>query len=173
MCEHCYEPSRRELLKGAVLGLAAAVMAGCPPETPLNELPNAYEEHVPDESGVRPKVDESKIVVPATQRPQVSDYGAIMARSAWTTTPLALRGATAIGGVTKVTIHHSGDGKAFLPASAADVATVVTRSARRSFFIRTGLVPGSNDNHACGAMPGVTQSFTPCSPVRKCSREPC
>ena len=122
MCEHCYEPSRRELLKGAVLGLAAAVMAGCPPETPLNELPNAYEEHVPDESGVRPKVDESKIVVPATQRPQVSDYGAIMARSAWTTTPLALRGATAIGGVTKVTIHHSGDGKAFLPASAADVA---------------------------------------------------
>jgi hypothetical protein len=110
------------LLKGAALGLAAAVLGGCPGEPPPNELPNAYEEHVPDESGVRPGIDESKIVVPPPQPPQVSDLGTIMPRSAWTTTALAVRNATPMNGVTKLTIHHSGDGKAFMPASAADVA---------------------------------------------------
>ena len=127
MCEHCHQPSRREVLKGVALGLAGAALAGCPPEQPLNELPNAYEEHVPDESGIRPKInepkiDESKIVVPPPQPPQVSDYGSIMPRSAWTTAPLELRNGTPMGAVTKVTIHHSGDGKPFAPATAADVA---------------------------------------------------
>jgi hypothetical protein len=122
MCEHCHEATRREVLKGAALGLAAAALAACGEPPPLNDLPNAYEEHVPDESGARVKIDESKIVIPPPQPPQVSDYGSIMPRSAWTTSPLELRNATLMGGVTKLTIHHSGDGKPFTPATAADVA---------------------------------------------------
>ncbi len=120
MCEHCHEISRRDIIKGAVLGLAAAALSAC--GDPVTELPDAYQEHIPDEFGGRVKIDPAKIVVPRTQTAQASDYGSIMPRAAWTTTALDLKNGTPINGVSKLTIHHSGDGKAFTPATAADVA---------------------------------------------------
>jgi len=121
MCERCDEISRRAVLKGAALGLGAAALYACG-GGPVNELPDAYEEHILNEFNGGVKIDESKIVVPPPQPAQASDYGNIMPRSAWTTVPLTLRNGTPMNGVSKLTIHHSGDGKAFVAVSAADVA---------------------------------------------------
>ena len=120
MCDQCHQTSRRDILKGAALGLAAAALSAC--GGPVNDLPDAYEDHILDEFGGRVKIDYSKIVVPPPQPAQASEYGSIMPRSAWTTAPLDLKNGTPMDGVTKLTIHHSGDGKAFTPATAADVA---------------------------------------------------
>jgi hypothetical protein len=121
MLPHRQNLSRRDLLKTAACGLAAALLAACQTD-PEPILPDVYlGDPVTESSGPVP-IDRSKIVAPPPTPPQPTDYGSIMPRSAWTTSPLQLRNAVLMNGVTKITIHHSGDGKAFLPRNAADVA---------------------------------------------------
>ena len=122
MCQSCEGYSRREVLKGAALGLATAALAACS-QTDRGDLPDAYQDHLVQEYGRgRVTIDRSKLVLPPPVPPQASEYGNIMPRSAWTTSPLTLRDGTAMNGVHKITLHHSGDGKPFLGESTADVA---------------------------------------------------
>jgi hypothetical protein len=116
-----HDLSRRDLLKTAALSLAAVALAACQAD-PQPALPDLYLGDPVTESSGPVRIDRSRIVAPPTTPPQTSDYGHIMPRSAWSTSPLQLRNAALMDGVTKITIHHSGDGKAFLPKSAADVA---------------------------------------------------
>jgi hypothetical protein len=67
-------------------------------------------------------IDPNKVFVPSPVPPQATEYGSIMPRSAWTTSPLTLRDGTPMDGINKITIHHSGDGKPFLGETTADVA---------------------------------------------------
>jgi hypothetical protein len=113
--------SRRDLLKSAALCLGAAAVAACGVE-PIGDLPDVYRGDPVNESAAVVHIDRSRIVAPPPVPPQPSDFGSIMPRSAWTTSPLQLKNATPMNGVLRITIHHSGDGKAFLPKSAADVA---------------------------------------------------
>lgn len=122
MCESCSIFTRREVLKAAALGVAAAALAGCAGAGGA-DLPEAYQDHLVQENGGgRVAIDRRKLVVPPAVPAQASEYGSIMPRSAWTTVPLALRNGTPMGGVNKITIHHSGDGKPFLGETVADVA---------------------------------------------------
>lgn len=122
MCEHCQPPTRRQFLLGTAAA-SAALLAACA-TLPQNDLPDAYENHVSDEFGGQVSIDPKKIIPQPPQPPRPSDFGSIMARSAWTATPLQLRipPANPMGAVTKLTIHHSGDGKMFAPKTVADVA---------------------------------------------------
>jgi len=126
MCDSCDGLTRRSLLKSAAaLGVAggiAGMLAACQTEPQAAEsIPDVYDDHLSEEpGGVR--IDPSKIKVPPAQPAQVTEYGEIMPRSAWTGAPLRLANGTPMDGVTRLTIHHSGDGKAFLGETTADVA---------------------------------------------------
>jgi len=77
---------------------------------------------VQESGGARVKIDPKKVVVPPPVPAQASEYGSIMPRAAWTAVPLALRKGVEMNGVSKITIHHSGDGKPFMGNTVADVA---------------------------------------------------
>jgi hypothetical protein len=113
--------SRRAWLKAAALGAVAAAFPSCLPQ-PGNDLPDVYQDDVVRESGGAVRIDRTKIIVPPPVQPAATDYGNIMPRSAWTTSPLQLRNAIAMAGINRITLHHSGDGKAFAAQTAADVA---------------------------------------------------
>jgi hypothetical protein len=113
--------SRRAWLKAAALGAAAAGLAACNPHAE-NELPDVYQGDLVNESGGAVRIDRSRIVAPPPVKPTPSDYGSIMPRAAWTTSPLQLRNPNRMDGVRKITIHHSGDGKPFTAQTPADVA---------------------------------------------------
>jgi hypothetical protein len=115
------EFTRRDLLQTAALCLGAAALAACDVD-PNYDLPEVYRGDPVNESAGPVRIDRSRIVAPPPTPAQPSDYGSIMPRSAWTASPLQLRNATPMNGVAKITIHHSGDGKPFRPATAADVA---------------------------------------------------
>jgi hypothetical protein len=112
--------TRREILKVTALG-AAAALYGCEAK-PTDELPDVYQGDIVGEKQGPVKIDRSKIVTPPPVPPTASDYGEIMPRRAWTSLPLQLRTAYVMDGVQKITIHHSGDGKAFKGKTAAEVA---------------------------------------------------
>jgi N-acetylmuramoyl-L-alanine amidase len=124
MCERCEGISRREVIKGAVgLGLAGIlgrILGGCANQG-NSELPDVVEDHLIEDVGavrIDPGKLETRPVVPA----QRTEYGEVMPRAAWTRTPLQLSDGTPMDGVTRVTIHHSGDGKPFMGESVAEVA---------------------------------------------------
>jgi hypothetical protein len=122
MCRHCSSFSRREVLKLTALGLGAAALGACS-DADRHDLPDVYQDHLVQESGAgKVRIDSSKLFTTPSVPPQSSEYGSIMPRSAWTNSPLALRNGTSMNGVTKITIHHSGDGKPFMGNSTADVA---------------------------------------------------
>jgi hypothetical protein len=116
------ELTRRSFLQAAALSVAAVALAACEVQ-PEPDWPLVYQGDPVNESAGPVRIDRSKIVVPPPVQPQRSDYGNILPRSAWTTSPLQLRNATPMNGITKITIHHSGDGKVFNPRTAADVAS--------------------------------------------------
>ena len=122
MCDACDGFSRRTFLKAATALGAAGIVASCQTEPPAAQtIPDVYDDHLSEESG-GVKIDPSKIKVPPPQPPQVTEYGEIMPRAAWTGVPLRLANGNPMDGVNKLTIHHSGDGKPFLGESTADVA---------------------------------------------------
>jgi hypothetical protein len=120
MCDTCDGLPRRTFLKTTAALGAAALLAACQTQ-PVQNLPDVLDDPLSEGTG-GVKIDPSKIKVPPPQPPQVTEYGDIMARSAWTSVPLRLANGTPMDGVTRITIHHSGDGKAFLGTSVADVA---------------------------------------------------
>jgi hypothetical protein len=115
------EPARRDFLKAAVLWVGAAALAACQAD-PYDDLPAVYTGDLVNEYPGAVRIDRSKIVAPPPAPPPPTANGSILPRSAWTSSPLQFKNATPMNGVTKITIHHSGDGKAFLPKTAADVA---------------------------------------------------
>jgi hypothetical protein len=125
MCEHCCNFSRRDVLKAGAAALGAAALGalgGCA-EAERADLPDAYEDHLVQESGGgRVKIDPKKLIVPPPLPAQASEYGSIMPRAAWTAMPLALRNGLEMNGVNKITIHHSGDGKPFMGNTTMEVA---------------------------------------------------
>ncbi len=103
--------------------LPKRALAACTPDSPatsLYPLPDVYHDHL-SESPTVVKIDPTKIVVPPPVPAQKTDYGDIMPRAAWTTSPLRLKEGVPMNGVTRITIHHSGDGKPFLGESTTDV----------------------------------------------------
>ncbi len=101
--------------------MAAAALVSCASDQAVDELPDPL--HAPEVDEFGPvTIDRSRIVVPPPTPPQASEYGFIMPRAAWTNSPLELRNGVPIDGVSKLTIHHSGDGKPFLGETVADVA---------------------------------------------------
>src|SRR5438067_13242421 len=125
MCEHCSNFSRRDVLKAGAAALGAAALGalgGCSAAEQA-DLPDVYQDHIVQESGgARVKIDPKRVVVPPPVPAQVSEYGSIMPRAAWTAVPLALRNGVEMNGVNKITIHHSGDGKPFMGNTVAEVA---------------------------------------------------
>src|SRR3569623_772542 len=122
MCERCDGISRRKLLKLSAAG-ALAALAGCQTEQTVEELPLPYTDHLmAEEPGPPVNIDPRTIKVPPPTPPQSSDYGKIIPRKAWTTSPLTLKNGRPMNGVERITIHHSGDGKAFLGESVNDIA---------------------------------------------------
>ncbi len=123
MCDSCDGLTRRNFLKTGITGAAtAALLAACQtqPET-LTTLPDVYDDHlVQEQGGGAVHIDRSRIRTLPPVPPQQTEYGYLMPRSAWTNSPLQVRGATPMDGVSQITIHHSGDRKPFLAESAPD-----------------------------------------------------
>src|SRR5262249_21710631 len=86
-----------------------------------SELPDVYEDHL-GEGGARIQIDPRKIETLPVIPPARTEYGDIMPRAAWTRSPLKLAGASPMDGATRVTIHHSGDGKPITGESIQEVA---------------------------------------------------
>jgi hypothetical protein len=114
--------STRTFLKKAAAALTALALGACANNDRAVDLPDPYHQHVIDEFGPPVRIDKSRIVVQPPAPPQPSEYGFIMARSAWTSLPLQLKNGAAMDGINRITLHHSGDGKPFTGESAADVA---------------------------------------------------
>jgi len=124
MCQQCDDISRRRLLQLSAAA-AAAALAGCQTETASQELPlpYSYDDHIiAERPGPPVTIDPRTIHVPPPAPPQSSDYGQIIPRKSWTTSPLTLARGRPMDGVQRITIHHSGDGKPFLQDSVADTA---------------------------------------------------
>src|ERR1700753_1383523 len=116
MCDACDGVSRRRFLKVAGIGVLAASLMGCPPPPVANELPDPYEDQLEGEpaAGAMPGVvNPTNIVVPPPPPPQQSEYESITPRQAWTGAGADLSRGRPMGGVQRITIHHSGDGKPF------------------------------------------------------------
>ncbi|MGN6366700.1 MAG: peptidoglycan recognition protein family protein [Phycisphaerae bacterium] len=135
MCDRCL-PTRRELLKLSALTAAALGLAGCPP-APRTELPNPYEADLEGE-GTRPTIETQVLPLPPPTPPQKTVYGDIMPRRAWTGSPLAIPHWRLMDGVSRLTVHHSGDGKPFLATSVPD--TIRHLQIVREAHLRRGMV---------------------------------
>ena len=123
MCDHCEInlPTRRTILK-LMAAMSAAALPACQAEDPPLPLPDAYHDHLMSEQpGGAVRIDTSKVLAPPPTPATTTDHGSILPRSAWTSTPLTLRNGIPMESVSKLTIHHSGDGKQFLATSTADV----------------------------------------------------
>lgn len=112
----------RSFLKTVAATLAAMALGACVNDVPTVDLPDPYHQQVVDEFGPPVRIDKTRIVAQPPAPPQPSEYGFIMGRSAWTSMPLQLKNGTAMDGITRITLHHSGDGKPFIGESPADVA---------------------------------------------------
>ena len=118
MCDHCL-PTRRQLLKLSALTAAALALPGCPPP-PKTELPDPYESSLEGE-GPTPTILTPKILpLPPPTPPQKTAYGDILPRRAWTSSPPTIPNWRPMNGVSRLTVHHSGDGKPFLATSTTD-----------------------------------------------------
>ena len=136
MCECCWGVSRRTVLKGAVVGMAG-MLIGCPPTPEQHDLPDPYENALEGE-GPEPVMAPKTIVLPPVTPPQKTEYGDIMPRSAWTDSPLTINRWRPMDGVTRITVHHSGDGKPFLATST--VETIRHLQLVRQAHLQRGMV---------------------------------
>jgi hypothetical protein len=106
-------------LKLTASAAAAALLAACQTEPPT-ELPDAYPDHPAAGQNISPAITPSPLVPPPVP-PAQTEFGPILPRAAWTTTPLELRRGIPMESVDKITVHHSGDKKAFKPKDAEEV----------------------------------------------------
>ena len=135
MCDHCDNPplSRRNLLKLSALSVPALLTA-CAETTPVRQdLPSPDIFNFADlpEGSPPIHINPKTIPIPPTAPPERTDLGDIHPRSSWTSSPLTLKNGIKFETDPKnnvrpnprdlLVIHHSGDGKPFLPASRADV----------------------------------------------------
>jgi hypothetical protein len=109
---------------------------GCPPP-PRTQLPDPYETDLEGE-GPKAAVNPQVVPLPPPTPPQQTPYGDIMPRRAWTGSPLAIPHWRLMDGVSRLTVHHSGDGKPFLATSVPD--TVRHLQGVREAHLRRGMV---------------------------------
>lgn len=106
------------MLKGVMVGMAG-VLVGCPPAAEQRELPEPYEGSLEGEGPVPPMASKT-IVLPPVTPPQKTEYGDIMPRRSWTGASADLARGRPMGGVQRITVHHSGDGKPFVATSVVE-----------------------------------------------------
>ncbi len=99
-----------------------------PPHSPSPAAPRLRKPNSPDPyesslegEGPTPTIITPKILpLPPPTPPQKTAYGDILPRRAWTSSPAAIPNWRPMNGVTRLTVHHSGDGKPFLATSTTD-----------------------------------------------------
>jgi hypothetical protein len=106
----------------ALAAAVALVITACESTPAVPDLPDlVYTDHLTVDRPAAPSPP-SRQPAPIPAKPQQSPFGDIMPRASWTRSPLHLRNAPPMNGPLKITVHHSGDGKAFYGETPADVA---------------------------------------------------